>query len=39
MLGLLLELGPLNIASNGSLIPNDFTWNKFVDYIFVDQPV
>ncbi|PAV20228.1 alpha beta-hydrolase [Pyrrhoderma noxium] len=39
MLGLLLELGPLNIAGNGSLVPNDFTWNKFVDYIFVDQPV
>lgn len=39
MLGLMLENGPLHVAANGSLIPNQFSWDKLVDYIWVDQPV
>lgn len=39
MLGLMLENGPLHVAADGSMIPNQFSWDKLVDYIWVDQPV
>ena len=39
MLGLMLENGPLHIAADGSLVPNNFSWDKLVDYVWVDQPV
>ena len=39
MLGLMLENGPLHIAADGSLVPNDYSWDKLVDYVWVDQPV
>lgn len=39
MLGLMLENGPLHVAADGSIIGNNFSWDKVVDYIWVDQPV
>ncbi|KAI5119135.1 hypothetical protein M0805_005741 [Coniferiporia weirii] len=39
MLGLMLENGPLHVAANGSIISNNVSWDKLVDYIWVDQPV
>lgn len=39
MLGLLLENGPLHITEDGSLAPNNYSWDKLVDYVWVDQPV
>ena len=36
-LGLLLENGPLRITEEGSLRPNKFSRDKFVDYVWVDQ--
>ena len=39
LLGLLLENGPLHVTDTGSMAPNNFSWNQFVDYIWVDQPV
>jgi carboxypeptidase C (cathepsin A) len=37
--GWFLENGPFNLASNGSLAFNDFSWNNQAHYLFVDQPV
>ena len=39
MLGLMLENGPVHITENGSLAPNNYSWNTLVDYFWVDQPV
>ena len=39
MLGLLLELGPILVNEDGGVRPNEFSWDKLVDYIWVDQPV
>jgi hypothetical protein len=39
MLGLLLENGPLRITETGSVAANNVSWNKLVDYIWIDQPV
>ncbi|EJD07265.1 alpha/beta-hydrolase [Fomitiporia mediterranea MF3/22] len=39
MLGLLLENGPLLVTESGDLAPNNVSWDKLVDYIWVDQPV
>ncbi|KAI0695231.1 Alpha/Beta hydrolase protein [Cytidiella melzeri] len=39
LVGMLLENGPLRIAENGSIIPNNASWDKLVDFVWVDQPV
>ncbi|KAI0083861.1 Alpha/Beta hydrolase protein [Irpex rosettiformis] len=39
LLGLLLENGPLLVAANGSMVPNNQSWANLVDYVWVDQPV
>jgi hypothetical protein len=39
MLGLLLENGPLRITETGSVAANNVSWDKLVDYIWIDQPV
>ncbi|KAL5537214.1 hypothetical protein ACEPAF_1037 [Sanghuangporus sanghuang] len=39
MLGLILENGPLHVTDSGSMAPNNFSWDKLADYIWVDQPV
>ncbi|KAI0695227.1 alpha/beta-hydrolase [Cytidiella melzeri] len=39
MLGLLLENGPLHVDDGGAIIPNNVSWDKMVDYVWVDQPV
>ncbi|KLO10086.1 alpha/beta-hydrolase [Schizopora paradoxa] len=39
MLGLLLENGPLHVTSTGSMALNENSWEKLVDYIWVDSPV
>ncbi|THH11307.1 hypothetical protein EW145_g733 [Phellinidium pouzarii] len=39
ILGLLLENGPIHVDVGGSLVPNNESWDKLVDYIWVDQPV
>ena len=39
MLGLILENGPLHVTESGSMVPNNFSWDKLIDYIWVDQPV
>ncbi|KAI0798571.1 Alpha/Beta hydrolase protein [Irpex lacteus] len=37
--GLFFENGPLHIAGDYSLHPNNQSWNKIADYIWIDQPV
>ncbi|KAJ7698953.1 Alpha/Beta hydrolase protein [Mycena rosella] len=39
MLGFFLENGPMRIADNGTLSPNEYSWDKVADYIWIDQPV
>ncbi|KLO07454.1 alpha/beta-hydrolase [Schizopora paradoxa] len=39
MLGLMLENGPIHVLEDGSLVQNNWSWNQFVDYIWIDQPV
>ncbi|KAL5492153.1 hypothetical protein ACEPAI_3600 [Sanghuangporus weigelae] len=39
LLGLLEELGPLLVTETGGLEPNEFSWDKLVDYVWIDQPV
>ncbi|KAI5120253.1 hypothetical protein M0805_004589 [Coniferiporia weirii] len=39
LLGLLLENGPLHVTESGSMTPNNYSWDKLVDYVWVDQPV
>ncbi|EJD07280.1 alpha/beta-hydrolase [Fomitiporia mediterranea MF3/22] len=39
LLGLLEENGPLLITESGGFTSNEFSWEKIVDYIWVDQPV
>jgi hypothetical protein len=39
MLGLLEENGPLLSTVDGSVAPNPYSWDKLVDYIWIDQPV
>ncbi|KAJ7210524.1 alpha beta-hydrolase [Mycena pura] len=39
MVGFLLENGPIRIASDGSISPNNYSWDKVADYIWIDQPV
>ncbi|KLO06645.1 alpha/beta-hydrolase [Schizopora paradoxa] len=39
LLGLLLENGPLHVTVSGSMESNPNSWDKFVDYIWVDSPV
>ena len=39
LLGLLEEFGPLLTAEDGSVVPNPYSWDKLVDYVWVDQPV
>jgi len=38
-LALFFENGPYTVDANGNLIPNAYSWNKFTNLIFVDQPV
>jgi carboxypeptidase D len=39
MLGLLLENGPIHISNDYSIVPNNYSWDKLADYIWIDQPV
>jgi hypothetical protein len=39
MLGLMLENGPIHVLEDGSIVENQFSWDKLVDYVFIDQPV
>lgn len=39
MLGLLLENGPIHVLENGTLVGNPWSWDRLVDYVFIDQPV
>ncbi|KLO07455.1 alpha/beta-hydrolase [Schizopora paradoxa] len=39
MLGLMLENGPIQVLENGSMVQNDWSWDKLADYIWIDQPV
>jgi hypothetical protein len=37
--GLLTENGPLRMTESGIAVPNPTSWDKMVDYIWLDQPV
>lgn len=36
---IIVQNGPLHIAGDYSLHPNNQSWNKVADYIWIDQPV
>jgi len=38
-LALFFENGPFTVGANGNLHDNPYSWNKFVNIIYVDQPV
>lgn len=38
MHGLLTELGPFRLATNGSVVGNDFAWNKRANVLFMESP-
>uniref|UniRef100_A0A0W0G8I5 Carboxypeptidase n=1 Tax=Moniliophthora roreri TaxID=221103 RepID=A0A0W0G8I5_MONRR len=37
--GLLFENGPIRIGSDYGASPNEYSWDRVADYIWVDQPV
>ena len=37
--GLLMEMGPLRVSSDGSLVRNRHAWTAFANMIFLEQPV
>ncbi|KLO10865.1 alpha/beta-hydrolase [Schizopora paradoxa] len=39
MLGLLLENGPIHVTLANNIVPNNYSWDKFMDYVWIDQPV
>ena len=39
MVGLMLENGPIRVQEDGSIVGNQWSWDKLVDYVFIDQPV
>lgn len=39
LLGLLEENGPLLVTETGGFVSNNYSWDKLVDYVWVDQPV
>ncbi|OSD04774.1 alpha/beta-hydrolase [Trametes coccinea BRFM310] len=39
MIGLTSENGPVHVDSNFRLTPNNFSWDKLADYVWIDQPV
>ncbi|KZT28980.1 alpha/beta-hydrolase [Neolentinus lepideus HHB14362 ss-1] len=39
LLGFFAENGPLHVTNTYSIVPNNYSWNKLVDAIWVDQPV
>jgi carboxypeptidase D len=39
MVGLMLENGPIHVLEDGSIVENPWSWDKLVDYVFIDQPV
>ena len=36
--GLLMEMGPLRVSSDGSLVRNRHAWTAFASMIFLEQP-
>jgi len=38
-LALFFENGPFTVESNGTLLPNPYSWNKFANLLYIDQPV
>lgn len=36
---MMAENGPLQVTANFSLVSNAFSWDKLLDYIWIDQPV
>lgn len=39
MIGLFFENGPLHIREDHSTVPNNYSWDRLADYVWVDQPV
>ncbi|KAI8996603.1 alpha/beta-hydrolase [Trametes punicea] len=39
MLGFIYENGPVRIGADGSASPNNYSWDRVADYIWIDQPV
>jgi carboxypeptidase D len=35
----MLENGPIHVLEDGSIVGNQWSWDKLVDYVFIDQPV
>ncbi|EPQ57234.1 alpha/beta-hydrolase [Gloeophyllum trabeum ATCC 11539] len=38
-LGFMGENGPLHVTNTYSIVPNNYSWDKLIDSIWVDQPV
>ncbi|KAJ7763548.1 alpha beta-hydrolase [Mycena maculata] len=39
MVGFFLENGPIRIAADGTISPNNYSWHTVADFIWIDQPV
>ena len=36
LLGLLLENGPIHVTLTNNIVPNNSSWDKFMDYFWID---
>ena len=36
MLGLLLENGPIHVTITNNIVPNNYSWDQFMDYVWLD---
>ncbi|KAI0372590.1 alpha/beta-hydrolase [Pilatotrama ljubarskyi] len=39
MLGFIYENGPIRMQPDGSISPDEYSWDRLADYIWIDQPV
>ena len=39
LVGLLQELGPIHVYPNGTLYPNEYSWNTLANILFLESPI
>ncbi|KAJ3314348.1 Cell death protease [Blyttiomyces sp. JEL0837] len=39
LFGSFIENGPVKVLDNGSLVPNDYSWHKQANLLYIEQPV